>query len=131
MVAKKTNGAGKAKGDTPGAAPKGRAARALDTARERTQSAYETARDRTSEVTDQLGVYPVAAVLGGLAIGAVVAALAPRTKREVELLGKTGQRLVDAGREAARKGIDAGRARTDEITGKVVRAVGDAVGNRN
>lgn len=129
MVAKKTNGAGKT--PAPGAVPKGRAARALDTARERTQSAYETARDRTSEVTDQLGVYPVAAVLGGLAIGAVVAALAPRTRRETEWLGRAGQRVVEAGREAARKGIDAGRARTDEITGKVVRAVGEAVGSRD
>ncbi|MDQ8757741.1 hypothetical protein RCO27_16045 [Sphingosinicella sp. LHD-64] len=128
MVAKKTNGGG-----TPEAKAeqKGRAARALDTARSRTQSAYEAARERTSEVTDQLGVYPVAAVLGGLAIGALIGALAPRTRRETEWLGKTGHRLVEAGREAARKGIDAGRARTDEITGKVVRAVGEAVGSRD
>lgn len=126
MVSNKTNSASDEK--APG---RGRAARVLDTARARTQSAYEAARERTSDVTDQLSVYPVAAVLGGLAIGALIGALAPRTQRETRLLGKTGQRLVDAGREAARKGIDAGRARTDEITGKVVRAVGEAVGNRD
>lgn len=125
MVAKNTNGGGE---ETP---ERSRAARALDTAKARTQSAYEAARERTTEVTDQLSVYPVAAVLGGLAIGAVIGALAPRTRRETELLGKTGHRLVEAGREAARKGIDAGRARTDEITGKVVRAVGEAVGTRD
>lgn len=123
MVAKKTNGGGETS--------KGRTARAIDTARARTQSAYDAARDRTSEVTAQLGVYPVAAVLGGLAIGALIAAVAPRTRRETELLGKTGTRLLDAGREAARKGIDAGRARADETLGKAVRAVGEAVGSRD
>lgn len=126
MVAKKTNGA-----DEASTAPKGRTARAIDSARTRTQSAYDAARDRTSEVTAQLGVYPVAAVLGGLAIGALIAAVAPRTRRETELLGKTGHRLLDAGREAARKGIDAGRARADETLGKAVRAVGEAVGTRD
>lgn len=108
-----------------------RAARAVDAARTRTQSAYEAARGRTEEVTAQLSVYPVAAVLGGLAIGALIGALAPATERERALLGKAGRKLVDAGRDAARKGIDAGRARTDEITGKVVRAVGEAVGKKD
>jgi len=108
-----------------------RAARALDTARERTVSAYETARERTSDVSTQLAVYPVAAVLGGLAIGAVLGALVPRTRREQELLGETGRKLVDSAREAARKGIDAGRARADEGIGKVVRAVGETIGTKD
>lgn len=118
------------KKDTPATPKRGRAAKAVETVRTRTQSAYETARDRGHEVGAQLAVYPLAAVIGGLAVGAIAAALLPRTQREDKLLGKTGHKLVDAGREALRKGIDAGRAHSDEITGKVVRAVGEAVGKK-
>lgn len=112
-------------------AARGRAGRALDSARERTVSAYEAARDRTGDVSAQLAVYPVAAVLGGLAIGAVLGALVPGTRRERELLGDAGRKLVDGAREAARKGIDAGRARADEGLGKVVRAVGETIGMKD
>lgn len=108
-----------------------RAAKALGSARERTVSAYEAARERTSDVSAQLAVYPVAAVLGGLAIGAVLGAVLPGTKREKDLLGPTGRKLVDGAREAVRTGIDAGRARADEGIGKVVRAVGESIGAKD
>src|SRR5688572_4118714 len=59
-----------------------RTAAAYATARERAGSAYETAGRKTSQGIDS---NPVAAVVGGLAIGALVAALLPRTSREDEL----------------------------------------------
>src|SRR5687768_9366690 len=65
-----------------------RTAAAYATARERAGSAYETAGRRTGEGIDS---NPVAAVVGGLAIGAIVAALLPRTSREEELLGGVGR----------------------------------------
>ncbi len=104
---------------------------ARDTARGRAGRALETARERTSEVSAQLAVYPVAAVLGGMAIGAVLGALMPRTRREDQLLGDIGRKLVDGAREVARQGIDAGRARADEGIGKVVRAVGETIGKQD
>lgn len=59
---------------------------AIEQARERTLSAYETARSRTTEtarqVTDQMAVYPAAAVIGGMAVGALLGFLLPRTRRE-------------------------------------------------
>lgn len=118
---------------------RGRAAAALDTARERTLSAYETARQRSRDtarqVTDQLSVYPVGAVVGGMAIGALLAFLLPRTERETRLIGATGRKLAGAAREAAQKGIDAGRERAQnlsgEIGGKVGRAVAEAVGGKD
>ena len=118
--------------DTQGAGTvRDRAAEVLEAARDRTRSAYETARSRTRDtarqVTDQMAIYPVGAVIGGLAVGAILGFLVPRTKRETELLAKTGKRLVEAGREAAQKGLDAGRERVDAVTGKVVREVGTAV----
>lgn len=116
-----------------------RAAAALDAARERTLSAYETARarsrDAARQVNDQLSVYPVGAVIGGLAVGALLAFLLPRNEREDRLLGPTGRRLAGAAREAAQKGLDAGREQVQtlsgEIGGKVGRAVADAVGTKD
>ena len=108
-----------------------RAADAYQAARERTSSAYEAARERASSVTrqaaDQIAVYPVGAVIGGFAIGALLAALLPRTEREEELLGSAGRRLTDAAKEAAQKGIDAGKSQIDEIRSRAAQKVGDAV----
>ena len=110
---------------------RGRAAEALSSARERTLSAYEMARGRTREtarqVTDQIGVYPLGAVVGGLAVGALLAFLVPRTRRETEWLGATGRKLNAAAREVAQKGVDAGRERIDALAGKAVTKVGSAV----
>lgn len=118
---------------------RGRAAMALDAARERTLSAYETARDRSRQtarqVTDQMAIYPVGAVLGGLALGAVIGFLIPRSERENRVLGPSGRKLADAARDAARTGFDAGRERvqslSEDMGAKVGRAVADAVGPRD
>jgi ElaB/YqjD/DUF883 family membrane-anchored ribosome-binding protein len=112
---------------------RGRAAEVFETARERTQSAYEAARDRASaatrQATEQMNVYPVAAVIGGFALGALVATLLPRTEREDRLLGKTGRRITGAAREAAQKGLDAGRSQIEEIRARAAQKVGEAVGD--
>lgn len=89
-----------------------RTAAAYATARERAGSAYETAGRRTSEGIDS---NPVAAVVGGLAIGAIVAALLPRTSREDELLGSVGRKINDGAREAARAAREAGKTQLDEL----------------
>lgn len=108
-----------------------RATELLDAARERTASAYEAARSRASDVTrqasDQLAVYPVAAVIGGFAVGALLAAVLPRTERERDMLGKTGRRITGAAREAAQRGIEAGKDQLEQIRSKAARQVGDAV----
>jgi ElaB/YqjD/DUF883 family membrane-anchored ribosome-binding protein len=111
--------------------PRARAAEVFETARERTASAYETARDRASAVTrqasEQMSVYPVAAVVGGFAIGALLATLLPRTEGEAKLLGKAGRRLTGVAREAAQKGFDAGKTQFEEIRAKAAQKVGEAV----
>jgi ElaB/YqjD/DUF883 family membrane-anchored ribosome-binding protein len=112
-------------------ARRARAAEVFETARERTASAYETARERASAVTrqatEQMSVYPVAAVVGGFAVGALIATLLPRTETEKKLLGKSGRRLTDAAREAAQKGYDAGKSHLEEIRAKAAQKVGEAV----
>jgi ElaB/YqjD/DUF883 family membrane-anchored ribosome-binding protein len=114
----------------PGRRARG-AAGALEAARERTTSAYEAARSRANDVTrqasEQMAVYPVAAVLGGFAVGALLATLLPRTAREDRVLGKAGRRLAGAARDVAQKGFDAGKDQIDELRAKAARKVGEAV----
>ena len=116
---------------TPTGGRQTKAAGALDRARERTASAYETARDRagavTRQATEQMSVYPVAAVVGGFALGALIATLLPRSEREEKLLGKAGRRITDAARDAANKGFDAGKSQLEEIRAKAAQKVGEAV----
>jgi ElaB/YqjD/DUF883 family membrane-anchored ribosome-binding protein len=124
-MASNDNSAGQDRG------PRGRAADAFEAARERTASAYEAARSRAEDVTrqasEQLAVYPVAAVIGGFAVGALIATLLPRTEREARLLGTTGKRITDAAREAAQKGIDAGKGQIEELRARAAQKVGEAV----
>jgi hypothetical protein len=89
-----------------------RTAAAYAAARERAGSAYETAGRKTSEGIDS---NPVAAVVGGLALGAIVAALLPRTSREEEMLGPVGRKITDSARDAARAAKEAGRGQLDEL----------------
>jgi hypothetical protein len=116
-----------------GSASRGRAADAYQTARERTASAYEAARSRASDVTrqatDQLSIYPVGAVIGGFAIGALLAAVLPRSAQEEQVLGKAGRRLTGAAKDAAQRGLDAGKEQIEQIRAKAAQKVGEAVGD--
>jgi hypothetical protein len=60
-------------------------------------------------VTDTLSEAPLIALAGGLAAGALIAALLPRTDRETEILGPVGSRLGQAAAEAARAAREAGK----------------------
>jgi hypothetical protein len=95
------------------------AAEAYRTARERTAAAYDgargTARDAGRRAVQGIEANPVAAVVGGLALGALAAALLPKTRREEELLGTVGRRINDTAREAARAAREAGREQLDSL----------------
>ena len=99
------------------------ARQAFESARERTAAAYATARERAGSAYESAGrrasaridSNPVAAVVGGLAIGAIVAALLPRTSREDEMLGEVGRKINDGAREAARAAREAGKSQLDEL----------------
>ena len=112
-------------------APKGRAASALEAARERTASAYEAARNRASDATrkanEQLSIYPISAVVGGFLLGALVGAMIPRTERETKLMGKAGRKVAGAAKDAAQRGIDAGREQLDQLKSKAAETVSEAV----
>jgi ElaB/YqjD/DUF883 family membrane-anchored ribosome-binding protein len=110
---------------------RGRAATAYETTRAKTSEAYAGIRERTAQLGERTGetitANPVIAVAGGFAVGAVLAALLPRTQREAELLGPVGTKINDAARDAARTAADAGREKVEEIAETAKTKVGEAV----
>lgn len=89
-----------------------RASDAYEAARERTRSAYGSARERASGGFE---ANPAAALIGGLAIGAVIGALIPRTKQEAKLLGEWGKKLNASARDLAKKAKDTSITKLDEF----------------
>lgn len=96
-----------------------RAGDAYSSARERTSSAYDTARERASSATrataDGINANPGAALIGGLALGALAAVLLPKTRKEEELLGQYGRQINDKAKQAAQAAKEAGRSKLDEL----------------
>ena len=88
-------------------------------ARERTSAAYDTARERASKArertSDGIDSNPVAALVGGLVLGGILAAVLPKTRREEEMLGDYGRKINERAREAARAAKDAGVGKLDEL----------------
>lgn len=81
-------------------------------ARERAIDAYESAREQARE---QVGGSPLLALGGGLALGALVGALLPKTKAEVRMMGKVGSRITTSARDAYDAAKDAGREKLSEL----------------
>jgi hypothetical protein len=96
-----------------------KASDAYNAARERTSAAYGSARDGASRArqrsSDEIDSHPVAALIGGLALGGLLAAILPKTQREEELLGDYGRRINETAREAARAAREAGASKLDEL----------------
>lgn len=72
-------------------------------ARQKAIEAYEGARDRA---TDTLGQAPLLALAGGIAAGALIAALLPRTEAETRIVRPTARRV----KGSAKAAIDAARS---------------------
>ncbi len=81
-------------------------------ARQRAIEAYDSARERAA---DTLGEAPLIALAGGLAAGALIAALLPRTATEQRLVGPTARRVKDSARNAVQAARETGTQRLDEL----------------
>lgn len=110
---------------------KDRASEAYGSARDRTSAAYGSAREKASGAKEQtaarIDTNPLAAVAGGLVLGAALGALMPRTEREKELFGEVGHKVTDAAREAANTAVETGRQQVTELTSDAMSKVGGAV----
>lgn len=107
-----------------------RADDAIDGARERAITAYDSARDGAAaagrKASDQLGEAPLAVIAGGIAAGAILAALLPISRREKQLLAPVTDSLRDKASAAVSAAKDAGTARLSEL-GPTRDAGGEAV----
>ena len=107
-----------------------RADDAIDGVRERAITAYDSARDGAAaagrKASDQLGEAPLAVIAGGIAAGAILAALLPISRRERELLAPVTDSLRDKASAAVSAAKDAGTARLSEL-GLTRDAGGEAV----
>ena len=99
--------------------------------RERAIEAYDNARERTR---DGIEGAPLLALGGGLALGALIAAVLPKTQTEEKLMGPLGGRITDGARAAASAAKEASREKLSELNitrdaGKgVVQSVLDGIG---
>jgi len=80
--------------------------------RQRAIEAYEGARDR---VTGTLGEAPLIALAGGLAAGALIAALLPRTEAETRALRPTARRVKTTAQAAFQAAKDTGAQRLGDL----------------
>ena len=83
-----------------------------ETPRQRAIRAYE---ETPGRATDTLGQAPLLALAGGLAAGALIAALLPRTDAEARLVRPTAKRVRDSARAAFVAARDTGSQRLDEL----------------
>lgn len=83
--------------------------------RERSIAAYDSSRDKTAAVRSPVGDNPLIALGGGLALGAVIAALLPTSRRERELVGPYADRIRDRASDAVSAAKDAGVSRLGEL----------------
>jgi len=80
--------------------------------RQRAIEAYDSARGRA---VDTLGEAPLLALAGGIAAGALIAALLPRTQAESRLIRPTAKRVKDTARAAFEAARDTGKKNFDDL----------------
>jgi hypothetical protein len=87
--------------------------------RQKAVEAYDGAREGVGQVgtraSDAIDEAPLLALAGGIAAGALLAALLPRTRAETDLLRPVGDRLTDTAKAAASAAKDAGSQRLREL----------------
>jgi len=86
--------------------------RNTQTPRTKAIEAYDQARRKAAGGIDEA---PLLALAGGLAAGAVLAALIPASRKERELLGPVADRIKDKASDAVSAAKQAGQARLDEL----------------
>lgn len=75
-----------------------------------------TDHDSTARTTaEAIETNPLSVLVGGLALGALVGAVIPRTARERELLAPLGRRLAAAGTAALAAAREAGQAELESL----------------
>ena len=89
------------------------------TPRQRAIEAYDSARESVAgagrRATDSIDEAPLIALAGGIAAGALLAALLPRTEAETRALRPVGKRVRSTARAATQAAKDAGTSKLEEL----------------
>lgn len=100
-------------------AARDKAADAAAAIRDRASDAYDVARDKASDArhtaATSFDAAPLAVLAGGIALGAVLGALLPRTEKEAQLLGPVATKASDAAKAAFVAAKAAGQDKLDEL----------------
>jgi len=90
-----------------------------ETARQRALDAYSSARESVAgagrRASDNFSEAPLIALAGGIAAGALIAALLPRTDSEARLIKPTAKRVREGARAAVQAARETGSQRLDEL----------------
>jgi ElaB/YqjD/DUF883 family membrane-anchored ribosome-binding protein len=109
----------KAKTTETSAAAREKAAEVYEKGREAAARGVQQSRDAAHKVAiktnEGIDKNPLAIVLGGIAIGAIVGALLPTTEREKKVMGKAGKKLNKKAKEMARAAKNAGKDKVDSL----------------
>ncbi len=89
--------------------------------RSRTGSASERLSGVTQSASQQIDSSPLIALGAGVALGAVLGAAIPVSRKEKEVLGPVGSKIADAGYGAMDRAKDMGKQKFDEMAGDKVR----------
>ncbi len=92
---------------------------AADRAKAKAKEAADTARERgrKARASAQSGIEtsPLAAIAGGIAVGAILAGLLPRTAAEDRAVGKVGTRIRTTARDAVNTAKENAKIQLDEL----------------
>jgi len=101
---------------------------------DRVAAAYAAAREKTGQAGEKIEANPLAALLGGIAIGAIAGALIPRLAKEKELLAPLGEKIgeaaraaLDAGKSAGSEALEEAGLSSDQIRAQVSKLVEQAL----
>jgi ElaB/YqjD/DUF883 family membrane-anchored ribosome-binding protein len=111
-------------------AAKGRATEAAARAKTKATDAADRAKAKAGEAADKARIQakkardnaktgvdsnPLAAIAGGIAVGAIIAGLLPRTATEDRAVGKVGTRIRTSARDAVNTAKENARTQLDEL----------------
>ena len=109
----------KAKADETSASARLRANDALsktkNAAARSVASSRQIAESAAAKSGDTIDKNPLAMVVGGIALGAIIGALLPKSVREEQVLGSTGRKLNSKAREVATAAKQAGKEKIDTL----------------
>ena len=79
------------------------------------ESSKKMASKAKAKSSDTIDKNPLAIVAGGLALGAIIGALLPKTEREKRILGSTGKKLNEKAKQVAGAAKDAGMQKVEDL----------------